>query len=66
MSDCLPCIVKKLGESVGMTPLDWTEYPDRIVIVFVEGPKLTFTREPETLPTQQQQPTKKKKAAKKK
>jgi hypothetical protein len=33
-----------------MTPLDWWEYPDRIVITFVQGPKLTFMRKVEEEP----------------
>lgn len=40
-----PSSVLALAQKVGMTPLDWAEYPDRIVIIFVEGPKMTFERE---------------------
>lgn len=41
----VPSSVRALAQSVGMTPLDWAEHPDRIVIVFVEGPKMTFPLE---------------------
>lgn len=51
--NCMPCTVKALGESVHMTPLSWWEYPDRVVIVFVQGPKLTFYRDVEAEPVKE-------------
>jgi hypothetical protein len=59
MTECMPCIVKQLGDSVSMTPLDWWEYPDRIVITFVQGPKLTFMRKVEEEPAPPVVPPKK-------
>jgi hypothetical protein len=50
MSECMPCIVSELGKSVGMTPIAWWEHPDKVVIVFEQGPKLTFMRKVEEEP----------------
>jgi hypothetical protein len=66
MSNCVPCIVKALGEQVGLTPLDWWEYPDRVVITFVQGPKLTFIRDVEAEPTKAPEPVKPKRKQKSK
>jgi hypothetical protein len=41
-ADRMPLVVKALGEQVHMTPLAWWVHSDRVVIVFVEGPKKTF------------------------
>ena len=49
-SDCIPCIVRKLGEQVGMTPIAWAETETSIVIVFEQGPKLVFERKVEAEP----------------
>jgi hypothetical protein len=50
----MPCIVKAIGERVGMTPIAWKENKDQLIIVFEQGPKLTFERhieaEPEPVP----------------
>jgi hypothetical protein len=65
MPECMPCIVKQIGERVGMNPIAWWEYPERIVIVFEQGPKLTFERlveqEPEPAPLPKRKPRKAKK-----
>jgi hypothetical protein len=47
-----------------MTPLAWWEYPDRVVITFVQGPKLTFERKVEAEPTPPQKARKPRKAKK--
>jgi hypothetical protein len=41
----VPAIVVALAAKVNMTPIAWKEYPDRVVIVFEQGPKITFERE---------------------
>jgi hypothetical protein len=44
----VPNIVKALAQSVNMTPISWnvpTSLSEPIVIVFEQGPKLTFERE---------------------
>jgi hypothetical protein len=45
MADKIPSIVLALAEGVHMTPIAWKEYPGNIVIVFAEGPKISFARE---------------------
>jgi hypothetical protein len=37
-----PSVVQRIGERVGMTPIAWKEHEDRVVIVFEQGPKMTF------------------------
>jgi hypothetical protein len=44
MTDKIPSLVAALAEQVKMTPIAWKEYPDCIVIVFQEGPKISFDR----------------------
>lgn len=49
-----PSLVLALAARLRMTPIAWKEYPDRVVICFAEGPKLTFDRSGEkstTTPT---------------
>lgn len=41
----IPPIVLSLALQVNMTPIAWVIHPDRVVIVFEQGPKLTFERE---------------------
>jgi hypothetical protein len=45
LPDNVPVIVQKLAYGVKMTPIAWHLYPDKIVIVFEQGPKLTFDRD---------------------
>lgn len=47
----IPPAVQALAQQVGLTPLDWAIHPDQIVIVFVEGPKMTFQGETTEKPT---------------
>ena len=42
MPEHVPARVAALAKKEGLTPLDWREYPDRVVIVYVEGPKKTY------------------------
>lgn len=58
MSACMPCFVKDVGKRLNMTPMSWNEYPDRVVIVFEEGCKLSFPRTPEAEPTPEPAPAK--------
>jgi hypothetical protein len=53
-----PTLILELAKKVNMTPIAWKEYPDRVVIVFQEGQKLTFDRLPEkpALPAPVRQP----------
>ena len=60
----MPAAVKALGERVKMTPISWAEYKDRIVIIFEQGPKLTFEREPEPVEIQAQEQPKPKRRKK--
>lgn len=67
MSECMPCLVKAIGERVGMTPMMWWEYPDHIIITFEQGPKLRFDRTVEAEPepaSKQKAPRKPRKAKK--
>lgn len=61
----MPCFVEAIGERLGMTPISWKEYPDRVVIVFEQGPKLEFTREIEAEPAPTPKPKKQRKTKKK-
>jgi hypothetical protein len=40
----IPPIVQELSKQVNMTPIAWCIHPSFVVIVFEEGPKLTFSR----------------------
>lgn len=42
----IPPIVSALAKQVDMTPIAWDVKPDTVTIVFEQGPKLTFQREP--------------------
>jgi hypothetical protein len=45
LPDRVPDVVQKLADQVKMTPIAWHIYPEKIVIVFEQGPKLSFNRE---------------------
>jgi len=52
-----PTHILALAEQVNMTPIKYHEYPDRIVIIFEQGPKMTFDRADITPPTPKPLPT---------
>ena len=43
--DKVPAIVQALADKVKMIPIAWNVHPSSVVIVFKEGPKITFDRE---------------------
>jgi len=45
MADKIPAIVVALAAQVKKTPIAWAVKPDTVVIVFQDGPKMTFDRE---------------------
>jgi hypothetical protein len=45
MADKIPAIVVALAAQVGKNPIAWSVHPKTVVIVFQDGPKLTFDRE---------------------
>jgi hypothetical protein len=48
--DPIPEIVQQHADQDHMTPLAWQIHPDKVVIVYQEGPKMTYARNP--LPTE--------------
>ena len=46
MADKVPALIQQLAASEGGKALSWKEYDDHIVIVLVDGRKLTFPRTP--------------------
>lgn len=41
----IPAVVLELSKRVGLTPMDWKIYPDRVVIIFTTGQKMIFERD---------------------
>ena len=41
----IPAIVMSLAQKVGKKPMEWKEYPDRVVIIFTNGQKMVFDRQ---------------------
>jgi len=41
----VPAVVAALAEKVKMTPIAWKITPDEVVIVFEQGPLMTFNRD---------------------
>lgn len=40
----IPAVILGLASQVNGSPIAWKEYPDRVVIVFEDGRKLTFDK----------------------
>jgi hypothetical protein len=49
MDEKIPALVLALAATQKMTPIAWSIQPEKVVIVFEQGPKITFDRtlEPE-------------------
>ncbi len=41
----VPALVQSLSDKVNMNPIAWHILPDKVIIIFEQGPKLTFGRD---------------------
>jgi len=41
----VPSLVQALADKVKMNPIAWHILPDKVIIIFEQGPKLTFDRD---------------------
>jgi hypothetical protein len=46
MENTPPAIVMEFAKSVGLVPMKWHLYPEEVVIIFEQGQKMHFKREP--------------------